>query len=105
MRGARLRAYYMWLQVADAAEAGTLVRALEEMLEGQTAAVREEELKTLSVLWAEGETDEGEDWDEQAYAELMFFVRAWSGRNPRREVTVLADGIVDVAEGFFRRAS
>jgi hypothetical protein len=98
----------MWLQVADAAEAGTLVRALAELLEGQSASVSEEASQTVSVLWAEGEVDdadEGEDWDEQAYAELMFFLRAWSGRNPRREVTVLAEGVVDVAEAFFRRAS
>ena len=95
----------MWLQVADAEESKALLHALGEMLEEQPASVHEEQQQTLTVLWAEGAVDEGEEWDEQASAELMFFLRAWSGRDPRREVTVLAEGVVDVAEAFFRRAS
>lgn len=49
----------MWLQLADAEESKALLQALEEMLEGQPAAVHEEQQQTLTVLWAEGEVDEG----------------------------------------------
>lgn len=100
-----LRAYYMRLHVAEAEEAQALASALREMLDGQPAFVLEEQPDTLSVLWAESEVDEDEEWDEQAYAELVFFLRSWSGDHPRRDLTILAEGLVDMTKASFRRAS
>ena len=101
-----MRAYYMRLQVAEAAEAEGLANALRETLGDLGAAVvLEKQLRRLSVLWAAGEADEPEEWDEQAYAELVFFLRAWSGDDPGRELTILEERAVDVSETVFRRAS
>lgn len=95
----------MHLQVADPAEAETLANALRETL-GQLGAVAlERRLRRLSVLWAAAETDEPDEWDEQAYAELVFFLRAWTADDPLRELTVLEERAVDVSETVFRRAS
>jgi len=102
-----MRAYYMRLHVAEPAEAEGLANALRETLGDLGAAVvLEKQLRRLSVLWAAiGEADEPEEWDEQAYAELVFFLRAWSCDDPRRELTVLEERAVDVSETVFRRAS
>ena len=103
-----LRAYYMRLHVAEVEEAAVLVGALREMLVQEHAVVDEAQSHVVSLLWGErepGEDEEADEWDEQAYAELLFFLRAWSGQDPRREVTILGHGLVQLSEEVFRRAS
>jgi hypothetical protein len=103
----RLRAYYMRLHVAKVEEAAVLVDALRELLARELAVVDEAQSHVVSLLWGERESEDGEEdeWEEQAYAELLFFLRAWSGQDPRREVTVLGHGLVELSEEVFRRAS
>lgn len=103
-----LRAYYMRLHVAEGEEAAVLVDALREMLVREFAVVDRAQSHVVSLLWGERESDEGEEadeWDEQAYAEILFFLRAWSGQDPRREVTILGHGLVELSKETFRRAS
>jgi len=96
-----VRAYHMRVQVAEVAEAEALVEALEQV--GPVVAQRQE--RTVVILWPALEADEPDEWDEETFAELVFFLRAWSGRDPRRELTVLEERPIDVPEQVFRRAS
>ena len=95
----------MRLQVAEPVEAEALATALRETLGDLAAVVVEKRLRRLSVLWAAEEADEPEEWDEQAYAELVFFLRSWSRDDPRRELTILEEHAVDVSETVFRRSA
>ena len=103
-----MRAYYMRLHVAEVEEAAVLVDALREMLVREHAVVDEAQSHVVSLLWGErepGADEEADEWDEQAYAELLFFLRAWNGQDSRREVTILGHGLVQLSEEALRRAS
>lgn len=98
----------MRLHVAEVEEATVLVDALRELLAREQAVVDDAQAHVVSLLWGERESEDGEEadeWDEQAYAELLFFVRAWSGQSPVREVTILGHGLVELSQETFRRAS
>jgi len=98
----------MRLHVAEIEEAAVLVNALRELLTRELAVVDDAQSHVVSLLWGERESEEGEEadeWEEQAYAELLFFLRAWTGQDPRREVTILGHGLVELSEEAFRRAS
>jgi len=96
----------MRLRVADGEAARRLATALTDMLDGQPAVVREDEPQTVAVVWGESETEpDDEEWDEQAHADLVFYLRAWSADDPRRELTILDRGLVEISERTLRRAS
>ena len=96
-----MRAYYMRLRVAEAAEAEALADALEQT--GPVVLQRRE--RVVLLLWPTTAADDPDEWDEQTFAELVFFLRAWSGRDPRRELAVLEERPIDVPEEVFRLAS
>jgi hypothetical protein len=96
-----LRAYYMRLEVADATAAQEL---LEELERTGPALLHRQEGEIL-LLWPALDADDADEWDEQTFAELMFFLRAWSGRDPRRSLTVLEERPIEVPEQVFRLAS
>ena len=99
-----MRAYYMRLHVADAVEAERLVTALAETASPQAVGL-ERHGQVVSVLWPAAKADEPAEWDEQAFAELVFFLRAWSGTDPRREIIVLEERPMDVEADRFRDVS
>lgn len=99
-----MRAYYMRLHVADAGEAEGLVTALAEAASPHTVGL-ERHGQVLSVLWPAAEADDPAEWDEQAFAELVFFLRAWSGTSPGRDITVLEERPLDVEADRFRHVS
>jgi len=37
------------------------------------------------------EADDPDEWDEYTFAELVFFLRAWSGSDPARAIEVLEE--------------
>jgi hypothetical protein len=96
-----MRAYYMRLLVAELAEAETLAEALAE----QEAVLSEREGAVVSLLWPQAEADEPDEWDEGTFVELVFFLRAWSGDDPGRQLIVLEERPVEVPTEIFRRAS
>jgi hypothetical protein len=96
-----VRAYYMRLQAAGAEEAQALVEAFEQV----GPAVLQQQDRVVLVLWPAVDADDPEEWDEQTYAELIFFLRAWTGHDPTRELIVLEDRPMEVPEEVFRRAS
>jgi hypothetical protein len=96
-----VRAYYMRLQAAGVEEAEALMEALE--LVGPVVLQRQESI--VLVLWPGLDADDPDEWDEQTYAELIFFLRAWTGHDPSRELIVLEDRPMEVPEEVFRRAS
>jgi len=91
----------MRLQAAEATEAQALIGALEQL--GPVVLQRQENLVLL--LWPATEADDPDEWDEQTFAELIFFLRAWRGDDPKRELTVLEERPIEVPEHVFRRAS
>jgi predicted ATPase len=91
----------MRLEVADAVAAAELLDALEQA--GPVVVQRQE--REVLVLWPATEADDADEWDEQTFAELTFFLRAWSGRDPRRSLTVLEERPIEVPAYIFRRAS
>jgi hypothetical protein len=96
-----LRAYYMRLEVADAAAAQELLEELERT--GRVLLHRQE--REILLLWPATDADDPDEWDEQTFAELIFFLRAWSGRDPKRSFTVLEERPIEVPEQLFRLAS
>jgi hypothetical protein len=88
-----LRGYLTRLVVADVAEATELAARLTD--EG---AVASQDEHVVSILWPEMAADEPEQWEEYAFAELIFWLRAWSADNPRRDITILDERPVDVDE-------
>ena len=96
-----MRADYMRLRVAEAAEAEALAEALEQT--GPAVPQRRE--RVVLLLWPTTKADDPDEWDEQTFAELVFFLRAWSGRDPRRELAVLEERPLEVPEEVFRLAS
>jgi hypothetical protein len=96
-----LRAYYMRLELAEAEAA----RELQEDLERTGPALLHQHESEILLLWPGIDADDPDEWDEQTFAELMFFLRAWSGRDPRRALTVLEEWPIEVPEQLFRLAS
>lgn len=96
-----LRAYYMRLAVADPLAAQELVEALEEA--GPVLTHRRED--EVFLIWPATDADDPAEWEEQTFAELIFFLRAWSGRDSRRSLRVLEERPIDVPEQAFRLAS
>jgi hypothetical protein len=95
-----MRGYFMRLVVADLAEAAALAESLDDQ---GARAVRHEHV--LSLLWPETEADEPEAWEEYVFAELVFWLRAWSGQEPGRAITVLEERAIEVDAALMRRAS
>jgi hypothetical protein len=91
----------MRLHVAEAEELAT---ALAEAV-GRQVIVLERQEGFLSLLWPVTAADDPEEWEEQGFAELVFFLRAWSGTRPERQITVLEERPVDAAAELVRRAS
>ena len=96
-----LRAYYMRLEVAEAAAALDLQQALEDA--GPVLLHLHE--REILLLWPALEADDPDEWDEQTFAELTFFLRAWAGRDPSRALSVLEQRPIEVPEEVFRLAS
>ncbi len=96
-----MRAYYMRLEAAGAAAAQELVATLEET--GPVLAHRQE--REVLLLWPAVDADDPDEWDEETFAELVFFLRAWSGSDPVRALTVLDERPLDVPAEVFRIAS
>lgn len=92
----------MRVRAVDAVQAEVLTDALEEV--GHPVVLHRQERDVL-LLWPALEADDPEEWDEQTYAELVFFLRAWSGNDPARALTVLEERPLDVPDQVFRRAS
>lgn len=94
----------MRLHVAEAAQADGLVDALAGAV-GRQVMVLERRDGVVSLLWPVTAADDPDEWEEQGFAELVFFLRAWSGTRPEREITVLEERSVDAAAELLRRAS
>jgi hypothetical protein len=96
-----VRGYFTRLVVADVAEATDLAAQAMEY-----GAVVSQDEHVVSILWPEMEADESEHWEEYAFTELIFWLRAWAADNPRRDITILDERPVDVdEEQTVRRAS
>jgi hypothetical protein len=95
-----MRGYFMRLVVADLAEAAALAESLDDQ---GARAVQDEHV--LSLLWPETEADEPEAWEEYVFAELVFWLRAWTGQEPGRAITVLEERAIEVDAALIRRAS
>lgn len=91
----------MRLEVADASAAQELVKELEQT--GPVVVHRQD--REILLLWPAIDVDDPDEWDEQAFAELTFFLRAWSGRDPMRSLIVLEERPIDVPEHIFQIAS
>jgi hypothetical protein len=91
----------MRVEVAEAASARELVDALQEI----GPVVLNRHLREVLLLWPCMDADDLDEWDEQTFAELVFFLRAWSNRDPGRAITVLEERPLDVPERIFRLAS
>jgi hypothetical protein len=91
----------MRLEVAEAVAARQLASALEHT--GPVLVHRQE--REVLFLWPAIDADDPEEWDEQTFAELVFFLRAWSGSDPGRSITVLDERPLEVPAEVFRIAS
>jgi hypothetical protein len=96
-----VRAYYMRLQAAGAAQAQALIEALEPI--GPVLLQRQD--RVVLILWPALDADDLDEWDEQTFAELVFFLRAWSRDDASRELVLLEERPIEVPEEVFRRAS
>jgi hypothetical protein len=91
----------MRLEMVDPVAAQELLLALDEL--GPVLAQRQDE--QVLVLWPAGEADVPDEWDEETFAELMFFLRAWKGHDPGRSLTVLEERPLELPDEVFRLAS
>jgi hypothetical protein len=91
----------MRLEAAEAVAAQELVATLEQT--GPVLVHRRE--REVFLLWPAVDADNPEEWDEETFAELVFFLRAWSGVDPVRSLTVLDERPLDVPAEVFRIAS
>jgi hypothetical protein len=80
------RGYLIRLRVPAEPEALDLASSLTE----HGALVTRDDL-TVSAVWPATEADDPEEWDEYTFAELIFFLRAWAGRDPARTIEVLEE--------------
>lgn len=95
-----MQAYYMRLRVTEVAEAEALKEALV-----RHGAHCEQSASVVSILWPAAEADEPDEWGERSFVELIFFLRAWSGDDPRRDLTLLEERPAEAPEEVFRVAS
>jgi hypothetical protein len=79
-------AYLMRLKVPAAREAVALAKELEE----RGAAV-EQQGKVVTSVWPASDADDVGGWAEFFFPELVFFLRAWAGRDADRQLTVLEE--------------
>lgn len=91
----------MRLQVADADEAQSLVEVIMQL--GPAIADRQD--RTVLLLWPAIDADDPDEWDEQTFSELIFFLRAWSGHDEKRQLSLLEERPIELPEQIFRRAS
>lgn len=91
----------MRLEVAEETEAQRLAEALSKpdrcFCTGRNAS--------FSSSWRGQEADDPDEWDEQTFAELVFFLRAWSGPNPNHRPALPEERPRYVPDQTFRRAS
>jgi hypothetical protein len=80
------RGYLVRLRVPAEPEALDLARSLA----AHGAIVSRTDL-TVSAVWPATEADDPDEWDEYTFAELVFFLRAWAGRDPARTIEVLEE--------------
>jgi hypothetical protein len=88
-----VRGYFTRLVVADVAEATELSARLREY-----GALVSRDEHVVAVVWPEMEADEPEHWEEYAFTELIFWLRAWAADNPGRDITIMDERPVDVDE-------
>jgi hypothetical protein len=91
----------MRLEVAEP----TAAQELQEALEVAGPVLLHHHEREILLLWPALEADDPDEWDEQTFAELTFFLRAWAGQDPRRSLTVLEQRPIEVPEQVFRLAS
>lgn len=96
-----MRSYYMRLEVTDPVAAEDLLIAFEEV----GPALIQRRGDEILLLWPAIDADDPDEWEEQTFAELMFFLRAWRGLDPRRSVTVLEERSLELPDQVFRLAS
>ena len=80
------RGYLVRLRVPAEPEAVDLARALAEQ-----GAIVSRDKRTVFAIWPATEADDPDEWDEYTFAELVFFLRAWAGRDPARGLEVLEE--------------
>jgi hypothetical protein len=81
---ASARAFTMTIRVSSVEEAATLAQELE--LRG---AHVDRDGGVVTSVWCASDADHPDLWDERAFPELRFFLRAWAGANARRQLVVL----------------
>jgi len=86
---AAARAYLVRVAVPLRREAASLERALVA-----AGAEVERDGAVLTVVWPASEADELERWEEYTFTELVFFLRAWAGTDPRRRIDVLEERLL-----------
>ena len=91
----------MRLEATEVAAARELVATLEQT--GPVLVHRQE--REIFLLWPSIDADNPDEWDEETFAELVFFLRAWSGSDPIRSLTVLDERPLNVPAEVFRIAS
>jgi hypothetical protein len=87
------RGYLVRLRLPEEQEALDLAASLsaEGALVSRTDA-------TVTAIWPATEADDPDEWDEYTFAELVFFLRAWAGTEPRRAIDVLEERPVTLHE-------
>jgi hypothetical protein len=91
----------MRLEAGRARAAQEFVAALEQA--GPVIAHCQD--REVQLLWPAVDADDADEWDEETFAELVFFLRAWSGGDPERLLTILDERPLDVPAEVFRLAS
>ncbi|MBV8949266.1 MAG: hypothetical protein JOZ99_00205 [Actinobacteria bacterium] len=92
------------LKAILAAEEPAFARAVEAIVTGDAASLERElaaagadvqrEDTVVTAVWPATDADETERWEEYTFTELVFFLRAWAGTDPRRRVDVLEERVV-----------
>jgi hypothetical protein len=80
------RGYLVRLRLPAEDDAADLAHALEAH-----GALVTRASETVSAVWPATDADDPDEWDEYTFAELVFFLRAWAGHDPRRRLEVLEE--------------
>ncbi len=78
--------YLVRLRVPDVAEAADLAQQLE-----RAGATVRRDGAIVSARWPRTHSDDLARWREYTFTELVFFLRAWAGDDPRRQAEVLEE--------------